>query len=231
MLLTGDPGDTVRAMTGDPIDRADEDRLAAEALGAGEPTGWFEPLYAERDTQGDAPPWHSDEPRPLLVSWAAERGLRGDGRRAAVVGAGLGTDAEHVASLGFDTLGFDVSPTAVRLANERSTHPNARYEVGDLFALPDAWLGAFDLVVEIWTVQALPVDVRAEATAAIRSLVAPGGTLLAISWARGDDEPLPPPDHPPWPLTRAEFEAFGAAPLRVGRVDFIDPFLRGEFLR
>lgn len=218
-------------MTEEPIERDDEDRLAAEALGAGEPTGWFEPLYAERDAKGTAPPWHSEEARPLLVEWATKRGLRGDGQRAAVVGAGLGTDAEYVASLGYDTLGFDVSPTAVRLASERSAQPSARYEVGDLFALPDAWRGAFDLVVEIWTVQALPLDVRAEATAAIASLVAPGGTLLAISWARADDEPPPPPDHPPWPLTRAEFDAFGAPPLRAVEVEHLDPFLRGEFTR
>jgi hypothetical protein len=218
-------------MTGDPIERDDEDRLAAEALGAGEPTGWFEPLYAERDAQGAAPPWHSEDARPLLVEWATERGVRGDGLRAAVVGAGLGTDAEYVASLGFDTLGFDVSPTAVRLANERSTQERARYAVGDLFALPEEWLGAFDLVVEIWTVQALPVEVRAQATAAVASLVAPGGRLFAIAWARADDEPLPPPDHPPWPLTRAEFDAFGAPPLRPVEVGFVDPFFRGEFTR
>lgn len=216
---------------GEPIDREDEDRLAGEALRAGDPVGWFEPLYAVRETAGAAPPWHSDQPRPLLVEWATEQGLRGDGLRAAVVGAGLGTDAEYVASLGFDTLGFDVSPTAVRLAAERSTQPTAHYAVGDLFALPSDWLGAFDLVVEIWTVQALPVDVRAEATAAIASLVAPGGRLLAISWARADDAPLPPPDHPPWPLTRAEFEAFGAPPLRTARIEHLDPFLRGEFTR
>ncbi|HET6507811.1 MAG TPA: class I SAM-dependent methyltransferase [Baekduia sp.] len=197
----------------------------------GEPTGWFEPLYAARAAAGDAPPWHSDQARPLLVEWATAQGLRGEGRRAAVVGAGLGTDAEYVASLGFDTLGFDVSPTAVRLAGERSTHPNARYEVGDLFALPSDWLGAFDLVVEIWTVQALPVDVRAEATAAIASLVAPGGRLFAMAWARADDAPLPPPDDPPWPLTRAEFDAFGAPPLRPVEVALVDPCWRGEFLR
>jgi SAM-dependent methyltransferase len=213
------------------VDREDEDRIAGEALRAGDATGWFEPLYAHRDAAGAAPPWHSEDARPLLVEWATANAVRGEGRRAAVVGAGLGTDAEFVASLGFDTLGFDISPTAVRLANERSTQPRARYEVGDLFALPPAWLQAFDLVVEIWTVQALPVDVRAEATRAIASLVAPGGTLLAIAWARADDEPLPPPDHPPWPLTRAEMEAFGAPPLRTTRLAHADPFWVGEFAR
>ena len=38
--------------------------------------------------------------------------------------------------------------------------------------------GAFDLVVEIITVQALPEELRAPATAAIAATVAPGGTLL-----------------------------------------------------
>jgi SAM-dependent methyltransferase len=210
--------------------RLSADRLAAEALAAGDPTGWFEPLYANADAAGGVPPWHMDEARPLLVEWATAQDLRGEGRTAAVVGAGLGSDAEYLAELGFDTLGFDVSPTAVRLANERSTHPNARYAVGDLFALPPQWLGAFDLVVEIWTVQALPLDVRAAAIAAIASLVAPGGRLLAIAWARTpEDAPLRA--DPPWPLTRAEFASFGAPPLHPVEVTLTDEFLRGEFAR
>jgi SAM-dependent methyltransferase len=181
-------------------------------------TGWFEPLYAANDAAGTRPPWSQDTPRPLLESWARERGLRGTpDQRAVVVGAGLGADAEYVASLGFDTLGFDISATAVRLAGERSTHDNARYEVGDLLDLPDAWIGAFDLVVESFTVQALPDPPRADAIAAISRLVAPGGTLLAIAYALPDGDP-PAPEGPPWRLRRAEMEAFATAvdpPLRI----------------
>jgi SAM-dependent methyltransferase len=199
-------------------ERPDIGRLAADALGAGDPTGWFEPLYAANEAAGTEPPWNHDAPRPLLESWARERGLRGGpGERAVVVGAGLGADAEYVASLGFDTLGFDISETAVRLAGERSTQANARYEVGDLLDLPPAWLGAFDLVVESFTVQALPDPPRADAIAAISRLVAPGGTLLAIAYALPDGDP-PAPDGPPWRLRRAEMEAFATAvdpPLRT----------------
>jgi SAM-dependent methyltransferase len=172
-----------------------------------EATGWFEPLYAQTTAAGSAPPWNLDGPRAPLEAWARERGVRGEGRSAAVVGAGLGADAEYVASLGFHTLGFDVSPTAVRVAAERSTHPNARYAVGDLFALPGDWIGAFDLVVESFTAQALPADVRPRAIAAISSLVAPGGTLLVI--AHGGGEGDDPDDGPPWPLSRAEIQSFG----------------------
>jgi SAM-dependent methyltransferase len=200
-------------------DERDIDRLAADALAAGEATGWFEPLYAANAAAGTTPPWNHDGPRPLLEAWARERGVRDDGgrRRAAVVGAGLGADAEYVASLGFDTLGFDISATAVRLAGERSTHDNARYEVGDLLDLPASWVGAFDLVVESFTVQALPDPPRADAIAAISRLVAPGGTLLAIAYALPDGDP-PAPEGPPWRLRRAEMEAFATAvdpPLRI----------------
>ncbi|MCW2984152.1 MAG: class SAM-dependent methyltransferase [Conexibacter sp.] len=206
--------------------------LAAEALAAGDPTGWFEPLYAATERAGTAPPWDLPGPRPVLEAWATERGLRGEGRRAVVVGAGLGADAEFVASLGFATLGFDVSATAMRIAGERSAHPNARYEVGDLLALPPAWVGAFDLVVESLTVQALPPAIRDAAIAGVSRLVAPGGTLLVVSSARADGEPLAA--GPPWPLTRAEVGRFATSvdpPLRIAALDLVAPFWRAELRR
>ena len=51
-------------------------------------------------------PWADLAPNPRLV-----RALAGaaDGRRAIVIGCGLGDDAEHVASLGLTTMAFDVS--------------------------------------------------------------------------------------------------------------------------
>ncbi len=195
-----------------------------------DPTGWFEPLYARGEREGTPPPWGDEgEPNRVLAAWARERGLDGHGRTAAVVGVGLSGDAEHLASIGFDTLGFDVSPTAVRVAAQRSTQPNARYEVGDLLALPAAWRGAFDLVAELWTVQALPVAIRDEAVAAIASLVAPGGTLFASGHVRADD--APPSDGPPWLLTRAEMARFGAGPLRTVALDDVDGMWRGEYVR
>ena len=71
------------------------------------------------------------------------------GRRAARArgGPGLGGDAEHVAGLGFDTIAFDISPTAIRLARERHPESRVTYAVADLFAAPPEWAG-LDLVVE-----------------------------------------------------------------------------------
>ena len=53
--------------------------------------------------------------------------------------------------------------------------------------------------------QALPGSVRPAAIGCVAGLVAPGGTLLVISGARSEGETV---DGPPWPLVRAEVEAF-----------------------
>jgi pimeloyl-ACP methyl ester carboxylesterase/SAM-dependent methyltransferase len=179
------------------------DRLAAQSLAAGDPTGWFDRLYAGAVAGEVNMPWDREGPNPLLAQWLA--GRDGSGRRAIVVGSGLGFDAGHLASLGYDTVGFDVSETAVKLARDRS--PGVDFQVADLLALPAQWRHAFDLVVEIYTVQALPRALRAEATRAVTDLVAPGGTLLAIYVKQEGDDLA---EGPPWPLTRAELEAFGA---------------------
>src|SRR5262249_36080674 len=124
---------------------ADASRLAAAAYARGEPTGWFEPLYQEA-VRGEAiVPWDTGEPNTFLVEWTADRA--GAGRRAVVVGAGLGRDAEFLATLGYRTTGFDLSATAVRAARERHAGSAVSYEVANLLDLPDRYRGAFDLVV------------------------------------------------------------------------------------
>lgn len=180
-----------------------------------DPTGWFERLYVRADAGEAVVPWARDEPNRLLVEWAEARGLAGDGRRALVVGAGLGDDAEYVSSLGFDTVAFDIAPTAIALTRRRFPDSRVHYVVADLLDPPAAWRGAFDFVLENITVQALPVSLHATAIAFVADMLAPGGTLLVISAAREEREHA---DGPPWPLTRGEIDAFaahGLSPVRV----------------
>lgn len=183
---------------------------------AGEATGWFEPLYAAAARGEAGVPWDRGAPSPQLVEWTAAHGLDGAGRRALVVGAGLGHDAEHVAGLGFDTVAFDISPTAVRLAREHYPASRVNYVVADLFELRAEWEAAFDLVVENITVQALPADVRPRAIRAISGTVAPGGALLVLAAARDEGDPA---DGPPWPLVRAEVESFATGGVEAVRVE------------
>jgi len=153
-------------------------------------------------------PWSRREPHPLLTEWAQRYHLAGQGKRAIVPGCGLGADAEFLAGLGFAVTAFDVSPTAIRLARQRHPGSTVGYVCADLLHPPRPWLRAFDLVAEIITVQALPPAVRQQATASVAQLTAPGGTLLVI--AAIHDRGSQPQSGPPWPLTRAELDAFAA---------------------
>ena len=149
-----------------------------------------------------------------------------------VVGCGLGADAEFVASRGFATTAFDIAETAIRTAQARYPTSAVRYRTADLFALAAGWRQAFDLVVEIITVQALPVSLRGAAVAAVASLVAPGGTLLVAEDVRAEGVALS--DTPPWPFTRAEIASFadhGLATVTIEQLDLRWPRWRAEFVR
>jgi pimeloyl-ACP methyl ester carboxylesterase/SAM-dependent methyltransferase len=206
------------------------DRLASRALADGEPTAWFERLYSSAAAGATPMPWDGG-PRRQLVEWASRR-EPGGGRRAVVVGAGLGENAELIAGLGYETLAFDIAPTAVAQARRRFPSSTVDYQVGDLLDLPAGWIGAFDLVVEVYTVQALPDPPRPAAIANVTRLVAPGGTLLVIAVAR-DDGPVPA--GPPWPLTRSEVDTFAANGLEVVHRELLSddgvPRWRIEFRR
>jgi SAM-dependent methyltransferase len=151
-------------------------------------------------------PWDRGAPHPLLVEWLEREPPDGFGRRALVVGSGPGNDAERLAAHGFDTVAFDVSPTAVAAARRRFPDSPVDYRVADLLAPPAEWREAFDLVLEVMTVQSMPPAVRARATAGVTSFVAPGGRLLVITTARASAAPHG--DGPPWPLSRDEVDAF-----------------------
>jgi SAM-dependent methyltransferase len=191
-----------------------------------DPTAWFEELYIAADAGEAEVPWNRDEANPRLVSWAEENQIEGAGKCALVVGSGLGMDAEYVARLGFDTTAFDIAPTAIRISQERFPDSSVHYLVADVLAPPPEWREAFDFVLESITVQALPPPFHAETTARVTEFVAPGGTLLVLSAAREDDEV---PDGPPWPLARAEIEAFAAGTgLERVRIEEIHDAVGGE---
>ena len=167
---------------------AEPGRLVAQALSAGDPTGWFEPLYAAAEQGAGAVPWdRGGAPHWLLTAWAGRQALNGRGRRALVVGCGLGADAEYIAGRGFAVLAFDISASAIRGARRRFPGSAVDYQVADLLAPPAEWREAFDLVVESQTVQALPDPPRRDAIGNIGHMVAPGGTLVVIALARADD--------------------------------------------
>jgi SAM-dependent methyltransferase len=180
-----------------------------------DPTAIFEPLYVAAAEGHEVLRWDRGGPHPLIEEWA--RDVTGSGRRALVVGSGLGPDAELFAERGFEVVAFDVSPTAIAIAHERFPQSRVDYRVADLLDAPADWSWAFDLVVESLTVQSLPVAFHAEAIANVARMVAPGGTLLVVATARDASDGSV--DGPPWPLTRAEVEAFAGEGLEAVRIE------------
>src|SRR5439155_12344874 len=137
----------------------------AQLLAGDDPAAGFERLYQAAEAGEAVVPWRRGAPNPLLVEWAQARQISGGERRALVVGSGFGDDAEFVAGLGFDTVAFDIAPTAVDGARRRFPESTVRYLVADLLDPPDEWPESFDLVVEIMTVQSLPDPERSQAIA------------------------------------------------------------------
>ncbi len=171
---------------------------------------WFNAVYDLAEGDAAAVPWASLAPHVWLADWLAAHGpLAG---RAVDVGCGLGDNAEALAAAGARTSAFDLSPRAIDWARRRFPQSPVEYRAADLFALPQEWRGAFDLVHECQTLQALPESLLPQAAAALASLLAPGGRLLVIARAREPDQTIA---GPPWPLTRAQMEAVAVGGLKL----------------
>jgi SAM-dependent methyltransferase len=202
-------------MTNEPVDPdVATRRIARESLDQDDPTGWFERLYSAAEDGQAVVPWDRGTAHPLLTDWVKTAQPDGTGKSAVVIGAGTGWDAEYIADLGYDTIAFDISPTAVETA--KRAHPDSKvaYQVADLLNPPADWHRAFDFVLEIYTVQALPISLQPAATRQVGELVRAGGTLLVIAASRDDNTPDDAIEGPPWPLTRTAIDAFAVDDLR-----------------
>ncbi len=192
------------------VDRKRARELAAEFLRKGDPTGWFEVLYKEGEGGKSVVPWADRGANSGLIEFWGARPQATDGKKALVIACGLGDDAEQLADWGFETTAFDISETAIRMAQKRFPKSGVKYRVADLFQPPAEWERKFDFVFEANTVQALPAKIRVQAIHEIAGFVRPGGKLLAIVRGREADEPE---GALPWPLTRAEMNEFVRAGL------------------
>jgi len=189
-----------------------------------EAIAWFDRLY--RDAAGDPArvPWASESVCPIVAGYLADNPGPG---RAVVVGCGIGEDSEAVAAAGYDTVGFDVSPEAIGWCKRRFPESAVDYRVADLFSVPEDWAQAFDLVVEIRTVQALPPDLRPNVLDAVASLVAPGGVLRIVALARAEGVI---PYGPPWAVSEREMGRLVEAGLTVVSFETVSRGLWPDFV-
>ncbi len=199
----------------DAIDPAKNPEMQEAALADPLRRAWFEAVYARAENDPARVPWANLVPHPLTKSWVGLQAHAIAGMRVLDVGCGLGDNAECFSHAGATVTAFDLVPTAVTWAQNRFPATKVTYCAEDLFAPPDSWRNAFDLVHECYTLQALSMDLLPKALAMLRSMLAPGGRLLLVARARDENAEE---NGPPWPLPPsffAEAERQGLTPLVI----------------
>jgi SAM-dependent methyltransferase len=201
-------------------------QLQAEFAEKGDVTGWFEALYAEAENDNEKIPWADLEPNKFFVRFAEKTNLQGNNRNALVVGCGLGDDAKYLQNLGFKVTAFDISETAINWA--KRLNPDINFQVADLFASPKDWNQAFDFVLEVYTIQPLPIEIRPKVIDEIAKFVKKDGKIVVVTRGREDDEiPL----ELPWALSKKDLSQFEKNGLKQTYFEEMIDEDHGDFMR
>ncbi len=153
---------------------------------------FWEGRYQRGDTD-----WDKGAPSPGLVDFLAAHPALPHGA-VCVPGCGTGSDARAWAQAGFVAWGFDIAPTAIRLAGERAK----RAGVPSCFAVTDFLRDdppqPFDWVFEHMLFSAIDPASRDDYVRAVLRWLKPEGQYLAVNYLFCD------PGNPPFPTTRQE---------------------------
>jgi SAM-dependent methyltransferase len=162
--------------------------------------------------------WDLGGPSPPLVA-VLGRGEIAPPGRALVPGCGAGHDALLLAARGFDAVGVDFAPRAIREARRLAAATGVegvRFERRDLFRLPRAFDGAFDLAFEQTCFCAVHPGRRDEYVRALHRALRPGGLLVGLFFV------IRPEEGPPFGTTpeevRHRFASSGLFRLEGSRV-------------
>ncbi|HEX4342874.1 MAG TPA: methyltransferase domain-containing protein [Verrucomicrobiae bacterium] len=153
--------------------------------------------YWEQRYQTADMPWEKGAPSPGLVDFLAEHKELKRGS-VAVPGCGTGHDVREFARAGFDAFGFDIAPSAIRLAEERTKAAGLKATFRQVDFLQKKPPQLFDWVFEHTLFCAIePAERDLYVQAAIRWLK-PGGNYLAVNYI------IPNTEGPPFGTTRDE---------------------------
>ena len=142
-------------------------------------------------------PWEKGAPSPGLEDFLAahpklERGT------VCVPGCGTGHDVRAFARTGFSVFGFDIAPSGIRLATEKTKASGltATFELADF--LHDTPRQQFDWLFEHTLYCAIQPAEREEYVRAVLRWLKPDGQYLAVNYL------IPDTDGPPFGTTRDE---------------------------
>jgi cyclopropane fatty-acyl-phospholipid synthase-like methyltransferase len=155
----------------------------------------FEASYAST-----APPWDIGAPQPAFERLARAGGLVG---RVLDVGCGTGEHALLAASLGHDTVGVDIAPSALELATAKASDRGLEVRFLVLDALRLSELGQqFDTVLDCGLFHVFDDAERPLFVASLASVVPTGGRYHMLCFSERQ-----PGDWGPRRVTQAEIRA------------------------
>ena len=144
--------------------------------------------------------WEKGAPSPGLEDFLAAhpdlpRGTVG------VPGCGTGHDVRAFAQGGVNAFGFDIAPSAIRLATEKTTAAGlaAKFQLADF--LHDEPPFQFDWLFEHTLFCALEPGARDDYVRAVLRWIRPDGQYLAVNYMIVESS-----EGPPFPVTRDELE-------------------------
>ena len=170
-----------------------------------DPMGWFNSVYTDANGDYNNVFWADLEPNPYLLKWMNTCSLKAKGKKAIVVGCGVGDDAEALSEQGYEVTAFDIAPEAITLCKKRYPNTKVKYLVADLFNYSIEWRENFELIYECNTIQILPGKYRTDARDAMISMLASGGYILVSCRSRNKGEQE---DDIPLPLDKDEIDGF-----------------------
>jgi hypothetical protein len=153
-------------------------------------------FWEDRYQSGDMP-WEKGAPSPGLVDFLKAHPELPRGT-VCVPGCGTGHDARAWAKAGFEVLGCDIAPSAIRLATKRTRAAglSAKFCLTDF--LKEAPPFRFDWIFEHTLYCAIQPNQREDYARAVRRWLKPGGQYLAVNYL------IPDMDGPPFGTTREE---------------------------
>lgn len=170
-----------------------------------EKKNFFESVYENADHDDLASiPWATLAPNVYLEKHLTLQGPV-SGKKALVIGCGLGDDALILEKYGYEVEALDISPSAIALAKKRHPESKVDFHVGDIYDMPESSVGKYDFVYEGLTIQSLPPADREKLVGIIASLVAKEGELFVYAHTQNDTDNY---GGPPWPLYADEFMLF-----------------------